>query len=188
MSDIKKIRDEFTLKLKGQLDLSEINEIKTNLFGKNGLISSQFKTIGSINEKERKKFASDLNVIKDELQKLIDSKTNEIENIEINKKLEKEKIDITLPERPFNRRKIHPVSQTIDEISSIFSEIGFSVEEGPDPTWTKLATYNIEIEMYHNNGQLAVKPNTAKPATPNPITVPPANEILRASGKDVLAA
>jgi|TARA_B100001094_G_scaffold332667_1_gene405753 hypothetical protein len=36
-----------------------------------------------------------------------------------------------------------------------------SVEEGPDPTWTKLATYNIEIEMYHNNGQLAVKPNTA---------------------------
>ena len=132
MSDIKKIRDEFILKLKGQLDLSEINEIKTNLFGKNGLISSQFKTIGSINEKERKKFASDLNVIKDELQNLIDSKTNEIENIEINKKLEKEKIDITLPGRPFIRGKIHPVSQTIDEISSIFSEIGFSVEEGPD--------------------------------------------------------
>ena len=132
MSDIKKIRDEFILKLKGRLDLSEINEIKTNLFGKNGLISSQFKTIGSINEKERKKFASDLNVIKDELQNLIDSKTNEIENIEINKKLEKEKIDITLPGRPFVRGKIHPVSQTIDEISSIFSEIGFSVEEGPD--------------------------------------------------------
>ena len=46
--------------------------------------------------------------------------------------MEKEKIDITLPERPFVRGKIHPVSQTIDEISSIFSEIGFSVEEGPD--------------------------------------------------------
>ena len=37
-----------------------------------------------------------------------------------------------MPERPFVRGKIHPVSQTIDEISSIFSEIGFSVEEGPD--------------------------------------------------------
>ena len=44
----------------------------------------------------------------------------------------KEKIDITLPERSFVRGKIHPVSQTIDEISSIFSEIGFNVEEGPD--------------------------------------------------------
>ena len=99
---------------------------------KNGLVSSQFKKIGTIVESERKKFASDLNIIKDELQNLINSKINEVENAEINKKLEKEKIDITLPERPFVRGKIHPVSQTIDEISSIFSEIGFSVEEGPD--------------------------------------------------------
>jgi phenylalanyl-tRNA synthetase alpha chain len=132
MSDIKKIKDEFLLKLKGKLNLSEINEIKSNLFGKNGLVSSQFKRIGSIAENERKKFASDLNIIKDELQDLIDFKINEIQNLEINKKLEKEKIDVTLPERVFEKGKIHPVSQTIDEISSIFSEIGFSVEEGPD--------------------------------------------------------
>ena len=132
MSDLKKIKDEFLPKLKGKLNLSEINEIKSNLFGKNGLISSQFKKIGSIAENERKKFASDLNNIKDELQDLIDNKINEIQNAEINEKLDKEKIDVTLPERFFVRGKIHPVSQTIDEISSIFSEIGFSVEEGPD--------------------------------------------------------
>ena len=132
MSDLKKIKDEFFTKLKGKLNLSEINQIKSDLFGKNGLVSSQFKKIGSIAETERKKFASDLNIIKDELQNLIEAKINEIQNAEINEKLEKEKIDITLPERSFVRGKIHPVSQTIDEISSIFSEIGFSVEEGPD--------------------------------------------------------
>ena len=132
MSDLKKIKDEFLTKLKGKLNLSEINQIKSDLFGKNGLVSSQFKKIGTIVDSERKKFASDLNLIKDELQEVIDSKINEVENAEINKKLEKEKIDITLPERSFVRGKIHPVSQTIDEISSIFSEIGFSVEEGPD--------------------------------------------------------
>ena len=132
MSDLKKIKDEFLLKLKNKLNLSEINQIKSDLFGKNGLVSSQFKKIGSIAETERKQFASDLNIIKDELQDLINSKINDIENAEINEKLEKEKIDITLPERPFIKGKIHPVSQTIDEISSIFSEIGFSVEEGPD--------------------------------------------------------
>ena len=132
MSDLKKIKDEFLPKLKEKLNLSEINEIKSNLFGKNGLISSQFKKIGSIAENERKKFASDLNNIKDELQDLIDNKINEIQNAEIKEKLDKEKIDVTLPERSFVRGKIHPVSQTIDEISSIFSEIGFSVEEGPD--------------------------------------------------------
>ena len=132
MSDLKKIRDEFISKLEGKIDLSEINQIKSDLFGKNGIVSSQFKKIGTIFESERKKFASDLNIIKDELQDLINSKINELEKFEINKKLEKEKVDITLPERPFVRGKIHPVSQTIDEISSIFSEIGFSVEEGPD--------------------------------------------------------
>ena len=132
MADLKKIKDEFLSKLKGKLNLSEINQIKSDLFGKNGLVSSQFKRIGAIADSERKKFASDLNLIKDELQDLINSKINEVENTEINKKLEKEKIDITLPERSFVRGKIHPVSQTIDEISSIFSEIGFSVEEGPD--------------------------------------------------------
>jgi len=132
MSDLKKLKDEFLSKLRGKLNLSEVNQIKSELFGKNGLISTQFKKIGTIAESEKKKFASDLNIIKDELQSLINSKINEAENTEINKKLEQERIDITLPERSFVRGKIHPVSQTIDEISSIFSEIGFSVEEGPD--------------------------------------------------------
>ena len=132
MSDLKKIKEEVLAKLKGKLNLLEINEMKSNLFGKNGLISSQFKLIGSIAESEKKKFASDLNTTKDELQDLINLRINEIEIAEINEKLEKEKIDVTLPERNFTRGKIHPVSQTIDEISSIFSEIGFSVEEGPD--------------------------------------------------------
>ena len=64
MSDLKKIQDEFLTKLSQKLNLLEINKIKSDLFGKNGLISSQFKRIGSITESERKKFASELNVIK----------------------------------------------------------------------------------------------------------------------------
>ena len=132
MSDIKKIKDEYFLKLSKDLDVNQINQIKTDLFDKNGLVSSQFKQLGKIAENERKKFASELNDAKDVLQNLIVSKIEEIEIKEINQKLKKEKVDITLPGRPFAEGKIHPVSQVIDEISSIFSEIGFSVEEGPD--------------------------------------------------------
>ncbi len=132
MSDIKKIKDNFLLKLKENLDINQVNQIKTELFGKTGLISSQFKMMGKVPEEERKKFTSDLNLVKDELQNLITAKIDDIKTKEINQKLVKEKIDITLPERPFVQGKIHPVSQVIDEISSIFSEIGFSVEEGPD--------------------------------------------------------
>ena len=56
MSDIKKIKDDFLLKLKENLDLNQINQIKTDLFGKNGLISSQFKQLGKVAEDERKNF------------------------------------------------------------------------------------------------------------------------------------
>ena len=62
MSDLKKIKDEFLLKLKSKLNLSEVNQMKSDLFGKNGLVSSQFKKIGTIAETERKKFASELNL------------------------------------------------------------------------------------------------------------------------------
>ena len=132
MSDIKKIKDEYLGKLSGDLNLENVNQIKTELFGKNGAISNSFKKLGSMASEDRKKFASDLNLIKEELQEKINSKFQEIENKEINSKLENEKVDVTLPERNINQGKIHPVSQVIDEISSIFSEIGFSVEEGPD--------------------------------------------------------
>ena len=67
MSDIKKIKDDFLLKLKENLELDQVNQIKSDLFGKNGLISSQFKQLGKVAEEERKKFASDLNSLKEEL-------------------------------------------------------------------------------------------------------------------------
>ena len=132
MSDIIKIKTEYLNKLKEVSDLKEINQIKSELFGKSGKISDEFKKLGSQNSEERKKISSELNDTKSELQNLIEKKIKDIEINEINLKLKNERVDVTLPERTFNRGKIHPVSQVIDEISSIFSEIGFSVEEGPD--------------------------------------------------------
>ena len=132
MSEIKKIKEEYLLKLDEVLDQNKLNEIKTELFGKNGIISNQFKQLGSIAEYKRKEFASELNFLKNELQELILKKNENIQNQEINKKLKDDNIDVTLPGRTYFAGKIHPVSQVIDEVTSIFSEIGFSVEEGPD--------------------------------------------------------
>ena len=79
MSDLKNIKNDFIAKLNSDLGLEEINQIKTELFGKNGLISSKFKNIGSIPETERKKFSTDLNQMKDDFQNLIINKINEID-------------------------------------------------------------------------------------------------------------
>ena len=132
MSDILKIKAEYLNKIKENKNLENINQIKSELFGKNGKITNEFKKISTLSPEERKKFASELNSVRDEIQTIIEKKIKDFEIEQINSRLQSEKFDVTLPERSFIRGKIHPVSQVIDEISSIFSEIGFSVEEGPD--------------------------------------------------------
>ncbi len=132
MSDLNYIKKEFEEKLKKINSKNDLQTLKSEYFGKNGIVTSEFKKMGSLNENLRKDFAKKLNLIKNDLTNIIENKFKSIEKEEINKKLADEKIDITLPIRSQFSGKIHPVSQVIDEISSIFSEIGFTVAEGPD--------------------------------------------------------
>ena len=139
MSDLDKINSIFNAKIDSVKTKEDLQNIKTEFFGKNGQITKQFKTLGSLDHEKRKEFASTLNEIKDDLNNQIEQKSFEIDNAEISEKLKNEKVDITLPIRPYKKGKIHPVSQVIDEISSIFSEIGFSAAEGPD----------VELSLIH---------------------------------------
>ena len=132
MSDLDKINSIFNAKIDSIKTKEELQNLKTEFFGKNGQITTNFKTLGSLDPEKRKEFASNLNKIKEDLTNQIEKKSLEIDNAEINDKLKNEKVDVTLPIRSYQKGKIHPVSQVIDEISSIFSEIGFSVAEGPD--------------------------------------------------------
>ena len=132
MSDLDKISSVFNAKIDSVKTKDDLQNIKTEFLGKNGQITQQFKFLGSLESEKRKEFASSLNKIKDDLTHQLEQKNIEIETREINEKLKNEKVDVTLPIRPDRQGKIHPVSQVIDEISSIFSEIGFSVAEGPD--------------------------------------------------------
>ena len=139
MSDLDNINSSFEQKIKSLKSKEELQSLKTEFFGKNGQITNQFKNLSNIAADKKKQFASSLNKLKDSLNTQLENKFLELETLEINEKLKDQKIDITLPIRSFQNGKIHPVSQVIDEISSIFSEIGFSVAEGPD------------VETEHNN-------------------------------------
>ncbi len=132
MSDLNNIRLSFNQKITAVNSKDSLQNLKTEFFGKNGLITSQFKNLGTISQDKRKEFASDLNNLKNDLNDQLEKKLLDLENIEINEKLKGERVDVTLPIRSTRVGKIHPVSQVIDEIASIFSEIGFSLAEGPD--------------------------------------------------------
>ncbi len=132
MSDLDKINSIFNAKIDSVKTKEDLQIIKTEFFGKKGQITLQFKSLSSLDPEKRKDFAVNLNKIKEDLSRQLEQKNIEIETSEINEKLKNEKVDVTLPIRPSRQGKIHPVSQVIDEISTIFSEIGFSVAEGPD--------------------------------------------------------
>ena len=140
MNDLDKINSSFEQKIKSLKTKEELQILKTEFFGKSGQITNQFKNLGTISSDKRKEFASSLNKLKDNLTSKIESKFLELETLEINEKLKDQKVDITLPIRPFKNGKIHPVSQVIDEISSIFSELGFSVADPQGPSWKQTVT------------------------------------------------
>ena len=132
MSEFEKKISQYKEKINNSKNLRELVVINSEIFGKNGILNLEFKKLGSLPVDEKKRFAETINKIKQELSRIYKVKNNEILDKDIIEKVQKEKIDVTLPEKEFKIGKVHPVSQVIDEISCIFSEIGFSVEEGPD--------------------------------------------------------
>jgi len=132
MENFDQIESDILNKIKNVSDHNSLDSIKTEIFGKKGIITELFKKIGSLDQSKRKEYASKLNSLKTKITEILEKKIIDFDRSEINKKLKNEKIDVTLPGRTYFAGKIHPDSQVIDEVTSIFSEIGFSVEEGPD--------------------------------------------------------
>ena len=132
MNDLLKLEQEIfekfsTLKNKESLEL-----LRVELLGKKGSISILFQELATIDKEKKKEFASSLNILKSKVLEKIDKYNLKFEEEELKKKLESQTVDITLPVPKIVQGKVHPVSQVIDELTCIFSELGFSVAEGPD--------------------------------------------------------
>lgn len=112
--------------------LAELDHIKSKFLGKSGPITEAMKSIASLSPEEKPKKGAEINQVKKQIEALLETRKQEISNLELNEKLEKEKIDVTLPSRPKMKGSLHPVMNTIDEISTIFHGIGFDVADGPE--------------------------------------------------------
>ena len=123
-TEIKKASDKFT-------NIESINEFRIKFLGKKGIISLEMKELASLSGDERKQHAEKLNKIKDSVLEIIASKTEELNSEELEKKLNSETLDITLStSRSYGT--IHPISQVIEEVITIFGDLDFFVAEGPE--------------------------------------------------------
>ena len=123
-TEIKKASDKFT-------NIESINEFRIKFLGKKGIISLEMKELASLSDDERKQHAEKLNKIKDSVLEIIASKTEELNSEELEKKLNSETLDITLSTSK-SYGTIHPISQVIEEVITIFGDLDFFVAEGPE--------------------------------------------------------
>ncbi len=126
------LKQEITGLIEAANDLSSLEQVRITALGKKGKITALMKTLGGMDQETRKTAGQELNVLKDEIVAQIEIQERMLKKQEIDQRLENEKMDVTLSPRPEQRGAIHPISQTMEELITIFGDMGFSLEEGPD--------------------------------------------------------
>ncbi len=129
---MKKILSEVKEKIKGVKDLNVLNEIKATYLGKKGVITELASQMKDLDVDARKEFGKALNDIKTGASELFDNLKNKLETEALNKKLENEKIDITLPGNKLKRGSIHPLNRVIEDMEDLFVSMGYDVVSGPE--------------------------------------------------------
>jgi len=115
-------------------DESALEALRIAALGKTGSISALLKTLGGMTPEDRKRQGPLINGLRDEVQGLIAARKQALAEAVLDARLAAERLDVTLPVRegPETRGRIHPISQVIEELTTIFADMGFSVAEGPD--------------------------------------------------------
>ncbi|MGH1404071.1 MAG: phenylalanine--tRNA ligase subunit alpha [Alphaproteobacteria bacterium] len=132
MTDIQNLKTELSQEIEATSDLKTLDDVRVTVLGKKGRITALMKTLGKMDPEERKTKGQALNVLKDEIAELIKTQESALKKQEMDARLATETIDITLDSRQRSTGHIHPISQTIEELTTIFADMGFSVAEGPD--------------------------------------------------------
>ena len=125
------LRDELLVEVDAAPDLEALEALRVSALGRQGRITDLMKGLGQVAAEERRERGQALNIVKDAVASAIASRQEALEAIALDARLVEERIDMTLPPRPQPEGRIHPISQTIDEMVAIFCEMGFEVAEGP---------------------------------------------------------
>ncbi|MGB5920554.1 MULTISPECIES: phenylalanine--tRNA ligase subunit alpha [unclassified Arcobacter] len=122
---------EWIEKIESADSIEALENLRIEILGKKGFLTKEFARLKDIPNEEKKAFAQNLNTKKIEITNALESKKEILEKIELNKKLEEEKIDVSRFNNKLTCGAVHPVVDTMDKIISYFQNLNFAVEEGP---------------------------------------------------------
>ncbi len=139
--NIEEIKKELTKDLDG-VDLKTLQDVKNKYLGKKGLVGELTKDMGSLSIEEKKELGKKVNEIKNYVEEEINNKYNSLNEEELNKKLESERIDVTLPGTTIPSGAPNILEKLIEEFEEVYMSMGYDVVDGPEVEEDK---YNFEL-------------------------------------------
>ncbi|MDE0344563.1 MAG: phenylalanine--tRNA ligase subunit alpha [Boseongicola sp.] len=139
------LRTRYLGAIAGAADEAALEELRVAALGKRGEVSLRMRELGGMTPEERQVSGPALNALKDEINGAITAKKAALEDAALDARLKDEWLDVTLPARQRAYGSVHPVSQVTEEVTAIFSDMGFSVAEGPqiESDWYNFDALNI---------------------------------------------
>ena len=128
--------------IKASDDLSALDDLRVRYLGKKGEVTALLKSLGSMEQEQRKAFGQAVNRAKGEIAEAVSTCKQALEETVLNQRLASERIDVTLPGRGQQRGGLHPVTHTLQRVSDIFSRLGYDIATGPE---VEDDYYNFEL-------------------------------------------
>ena len=132
MESVNQILEQALAEIKASDELSVLDDLRVRFLGKKGEITALLKSLGSMEQEQRKAFGQAVNRAKGELAEAISARKLVLEEQGLNAKLASEMIDVTLPGRGQQRGGLHPVTHTLQRMTDIFSRLGYDIATGPE--------------------------------------------------------
>lgn len=132
--ELEQLKHDFLARIQTAHSTQTLDEVRVAALGKKGVISLRLKQLGEAAPKDRKILGAAINEVKQVITKAIEARGAALQAQELSAQLAGEWIDLSLPvpEAASMKGRLHPISQIIDEMTAIFSDMGFCIAEGPD--------------------------------------------------------
>jgi phenylalanyl-tRNA synthetase alpha chain len=135
------IKVEALAKLQEVQDPQALNDLRVKYLGKKGELTEVLRGMGGLSAEERPVIGQVVNDVRGAIEEIITAKQEAFQQAETQKRLQAEKVDVTLPGRRMPQGGIHPLTRVIQEIEDIFIGMGYRVAEGPE---VETDYYNFE--------------------------------------------
>ena len=126
---IQQIREKALAEIDKADGLEKLNDVRAAILGKKGELTAVLKGMKDVAPEDRPKVGQWVNETREAVEKLLDEKVKKFEAEALKRKYESEKIDVTMPAKRCKKGNLHPVTQVKDQLSEIFTSMGFEVYE-----------------------------------------------------------